>query len=678
MEDLLKKVEEAIESSNGLDNLDEVIKKFNNTKKDDLIPTIIFERGFCDVTRRLENLSNDLIVINSNDQLFDIPTFIKLLLARVNNIFSASCNSVTDLKHFHLPADRTEKLYIIIKHTESFPSVTIDKIISTLYEVKLPVILICCVSTSDNSLFVKCSRSNYLLLDVKYASINSPEIIFDGIWNKIQLDKTNNFIFDYEIIDKARETFFNYSYSIKDVHKYLELSIAFHFSKIKNGHVITDKSNNFSYYKNIFVDTLTLLHEMTKEYYSKKSIWYLYSMICTDKNLFDTKNDCEFNKWLSMWNVWCKEKLIEYLERIKIIINMDGCDFLESLCCEVDDLLKRLNTLDSRIADLKNQPVELTNIKQDEIKKTSKKNKNYISRHERAKKLMDRMEHIKNCDLFSKDKKDIFAFLSLFFKTTFNYLFDATSSSYYFIKYAPIIQTLTNPPSDYFIDIDLNHLLNNSDQYFNPNTTDILDVPLSYKILQSLTNIHSTKPISIEKWKQAFINDCSSDDKILLYSEVEIVNPEDCTDNGKKEEKSEENDLNDENKEKSEHNTEDEMEDTENETENNTCDEEENMSDEEIESETEEDKWYGSDSRKKAINNLIYYSILMFVFPLLTMYLSYQFVFIDYFYYDTDTAAMYSGLIAAGIVYIVIISFIWEAYNEEKDAEVRKKALKSD
>lgn len=164
----------------------------------------------------------------------------------------------------------------------------------------------------------------------------------------------------------------------------------------------------------------------------------------------------------------------------------------------------------------------------------------------------------------------------------------------------------------------------------------------------------------------------------LTDSEVEIVNPEDCTEIGNKEQKNKDNDLSEENKEKSEHNTEDEKEDTE----DDTCGEEESVSDDEEENdnetETDEDKWYGSDSRKKALNNLVYYSILMFVFPLLSMYLSYQFIFIDYFHYDTDTAAMYSGLVALSIVYAVIISFIWEAYKEEKEAEVRKKILKSD
>uniref|UniRef100_A0A0K0FU93 Vacuolar ATPase assembly integral membrane protein VMA21 n=1 Tax=Strongyloides venezuelensis TaxID=75913 RepID=A0A0K0FU93_STRVS len=153
-------------------------------------------------------------------------------------------------------------------------------------------------------------------------------------------------------------------------------------------------------------------------------------------------------------------------------------------------------------------------------------------------------------------------------------------------------------------------------------------------------------------------------------SEVEIVDPEECTDNGAKEKK--EDNLSEKSKAESEH-------DTENDTDNDTCQEDEDVvEEEERESETEEDKWYGCDSRKKALNNLLYYSVLMFVLPLLTMYISYQFIFIDYFHYDTDTAAMYSGLVAACVVYIVIISFIWEAYNEEKEAEDRKKALKSE
>uniref|UniRef100_A0A0K0EDB5 ORC3_N domain-containing protein n=1 Tax=Strongyloides stercoralis TaxID=6248 RepID=A0A0K0EDB5_STRER len=510
MEKLLEQVEKVIESSNELDNLNDVIKESISTRQDDLISTIVFESGFCDVTRRLENLSENVIFINSSDQMFDTPTFVKFLLKNINDIYSSSCKCIKDLKNLNITDDRTKELYIIIKHTEAFSSVTIDKIISTLYEVKLPVILICCVSTNRNSLFVKCSRSNYLLLDIKYASINSPEIIFDRIWSKIQLEKNINFIFDHEIINKSKETFFNYSHSIKDIQKYLELSISFHFNKVKNSHVISDNFNNFSIYKNAFVDTLMLLHEMTKRYYSEKSIWYLYSLICTDKNLFDTTNESEFCRWLSIWNVWGKEKYIEFLERIKIILSIDE---FKNLFDEVEVLLTKLNTLDERIEDLKKQQMELNSIKSSKIKKGSNKNKGHVNKDERQKALKDRIEQRNNCDLFSKDKKDVFTFLSTFFKTIFNHLFDTTDFPYNFIRYVPIIQKLANPSSDYFIDVDLNHLLNNSDQYCCSNTTDTLDVPLSYRILQSLSNVHTKNFVSIEKWKQTFINDCSSDDK---------------------------------------------------------------------------------------------------------------------------------------------------------------------
>uniref|UniRef100_A0A0N5BAN3 ORC3_N domain-containing protein n=1 Tax=Strongyloides papillosus TaxID=174720 RepID=A0A0N5BAN3_STREA len=516
MEKLLEQVQEALESPDGFDNLDEVIEESINTEKGDLISTIVFERGFCDVTRRLNNLSENLITICSSDQSFDIPTFNKLLLTNINNIFSSSCSSLTDMKHLHLTADRTKKLYIVIKQTESFPSTTIDKIITTLYELKLPVILICCVSTNRDSLFLKCSRSNYLLLDIKYASVNSPEVIFDKIWSKIQLNKDIPFIFSNQIIDKARESYFNYSYSIKDIQKYLELSIAFHFNKINNGHVIIDKSNDFSSYKDAFIDTLLLLHDMTKGYYSQKSIWYLYSMIYSnDGNIFDNTDGTEFFRWLSVWNVWGREKFIECLENIEVIINESDCEFLKCLHDDLKMLLERLNTLDKRIEEeTKNQQTKFNNIGNVEVKKANNKNKIRINKDERQRILRDKMEYKKNCDLFSKDKKDIFEFLSRFFKMTFSHMYSVKGFSYYFIENISFIQRLIDPPSDYYIDIDLNHLLNNSDQYFNLNTNDKLDVPLSYKLLQSLTNIHTTKPISIEKWKQAFINDCSSDERI--------------------------------------------------------------------------------------------------------------------------------------------------------------------
>uniref|UniRef100_A0A0N4Z2D9 Vacuolar ATPase assembly integral membrane protein VMA21 homolog n=1 Tax=Parastrongyloides trichosuri TaxID=131310 RepID=A0A0N4Z2D9_PARTI len=158
----------------------------------------------------------------------------------------------------------------------------------------------------------------------------------------------------------------------------------------------------------------------------------------------------------------------------------------------------------------------------------------------------------------------------------------------------------------------------------------------------------------------------------LTDSEVEIVDPEDCTENGKKVEAKQLLKDDNEKEKKSGNNTEEEEVDG---TEDENETEEESDEEEEI---TEADRWYGYDSRKRALNNLVYYSILMFIFPLVTMYLTYQYIFIDIYHYDTDTAAMYSGLIAAGLVYVIIISFIWEAYKEEQEAEVRKKAMKSD
>uniref|UniRef100_A0A0N4Z2D8 ORC_WH_C domain-containing protein n=1 Tax=Parastrongyloides trichosuri TaxID=131310 RepID=A0A0N4Z2D8_PARTI len=420
---------------------------------DDLISTVVFERGFYDVTKRLTDLSHNLIDISSTDQSFSISTFIKLLITNINKMLSVSCNTITELMHQLSSStcddDEKEKLFIVIKQTESFPSVTIDKIINILHELKLPVILICCVSTNDNTIFTKCSRSNYQLLDIKCASVNSPEIIFD-------------------------------------------------------------KSLKFNTYKNVLVETLQLLHNMTSTSVCCKSLWELYTLIYSDETFFD-KNNSEFGEWISSWSMWSKDICLDYMEKINSIIHMDNSLYLKQFKNNAEILLINLKTLDGRILEISKQ-IEETNVANNEIKSNNKR----LSKAERQKNLMKRMEDKKNLDLFGKDKKDIFSFLTLFFKAVFYHINTSEAAPYYYIKSNHMSQKLINPPSDYSFDIDLNKLLNESDQFSHLKNTEKLDLPLSYKILQSLTSIYTTKPISIEKWKQAFIKDCSSNDRADL------------------------------------------------------------------------------------------------------------------------------------------------------------------
>uniref|UniRef100_A0A1I7XVX8 Vacuolar ATPase assembly integral membrane protein VMA21 n=1 Tax=Steinernema glaseri TaxID=37863 RepID=A0A1I7XVX8_9BILA len=88
--------------------------------------------------------------------------------------------------------------------------------------------------------------------------------------------------------------------------------------------------------------------------------------------------------------------------------------------------------------------------------------------------------------------------------------------------------------------------------------------------------------------------------------------------------------------------------------------------------EEEQAQFYTPLAQHKAVSNLVFYSIMMFVFPLGVMFGSYHVIFLDYFGYDSRTASLYAGITAAVAVYIVIICFIYTAYREEADAEKEK------
>ncbi|KHN81245.1 hypothetical protein Tcan_13784 [Toxocara canis] len=84
--------------------------------------------------------------------------------------------------------------------------------------------------------------------------------------------------------------------------------------------------------------------------------------------------------------------------------------------------------------------------------------------------------------------------------------------------------------------------------------------------------------------------------------------------------------------------------------------------------------WVAEDARRKAISYCVIFTMLLFTVPLIAMYLSYRFLFKDYFGFDDATSALYAGGVAASIVLFFMVLFVWIAYREEKrDAMLFKK-----
>uniref|UniRef100_A0A915D375 Vacuolar ATPase assembly integral membrane protein VMA21 homolog n=1 Tax=Ditylenchus dipsaci TaxID=166011 RepID=A0A915D375_9BILA len=77
-----------------------------------------------------------------------------------------------------------------------------------------------------------------------------------------------------------------------------------------------------------------------------------------------------------------------------------------------------------------------------------------------------------------------------------------------------------------------------------------------------------------------------------------------------------------------------------------------------------EEIMYGAESNSIAVSNLVLYSFLIFTLPLLVMYGCYLFL-LDYFHLPRDRAALYSGILGAVMVIIIVILFIWRAYVDE-------------
>lgn len=75
---------------------------------------------------------------------------------------------------------------------------------------------------------------------------------------------------------------------------------------------------------------------------------------------------------------------------------------------------------------------------------------------------------------------------------------------------------------------------------------------------------------------------------------------------------------------------------------------------------------YNSETRGRAITRLVVFSIILITVPLSAMYITYRFVFSDHYHLSRDQAVLYSGLVAAALVYAIIGTFAWLAYRDEQ------------
>ncbi|CAI4229009.1 unnamed protein product [Auanema sp. JU1783] len=90
----------------------------------------------------------------------------------------------------------------------------------------------------------------------------------------------------------------------------------------------------------------------------------------------------------------------------------------------------------------------------------------------------------------------------------------------------------------------------------------------------------------------------------------------------------------------------------------------------------EQEQFYTTEDSNRAIRNLVMFSSAMFVLPLLIMFSSYYYVFIDHFHLPSDQAMLYSAFCGVAVVFVIVGLFIYVAYQEEKEAELKLKASK--
>ncbi|GMT20572.1 hypothetical protein PFISCL1PPCAC_11869, partial [Pristionchus fissidentatus] len=92
----------------------------------------------------------------------------------------------------------------------------------------------------------------------------------------------------------------------------------------------------------------------------------------------------------------------------------------------------------------------------------------------------------------------------------------------------------------------------------------------------------------------------------------------------------------------------------------------------------DQEQYYTGESMRTALGNLVFFSILMFTAPFVSMYVSYHYLFLDYFHLSTADAMLDAGMIGVGTVFFIMAGFCWVAYKEECDAEKEKKAREAE
>ncbi|GMR43050.1 hypothetical protein PMAYCL1PPCAC_13245, partial [Pristionchus mayeri] len=86
----------------------------------------------------------------------------------------------------------------------------------------------------------------------------------------------------------------------------------------------------------------------------------------------------------------------------------------------------------------------------------------------------------------------------------------------------------------------------------------------------------------------------------------------------------------------------------------------------------DQEQYYTGDSMRTALSNLILFSVLMFTAPFIAMYLSYHYIFLDYFGLSPADAMLDAGMVGVGTVFFIMAGFCYVAYKEEVEAEKEK------